>query len=197
VSPATCVVSTGLCTFSATKASYYVAYNTVAVSTPASGGSGGGGGGGGSNVNTALPAGEVKGATTVRGADPANYGLKEGDLIRATGDFDVFIINQYGYKRLFLNPIIFNMYGHLGGWSAVKTVAPSTRDAFITSNYYRYVDSPKVYFVEVTGGDTGIFHWVNMTGESFSAQGGEPNAVFTINKSEFDWYPKGTDKTSL
>ena len=134
---------------------------------------------------------------TTATAKPSDYGLREGDLIRATGDIDIFIINQYGYKRLFLNPTIFNMYGHLGGWSAVKTVAPSTRDAFITSNYYRYVDSPKVYFVEVTGGDTGIFHWINMTGENFLVQGGKADAIFTINKSEFDWYPKGTDKTSL
>lgn len=137
------------------------------------------------------------GVTPTTMAKPEDYGLKEGDLIRAVGDIDIFIINQYGYKRLFLNPVIFNMYGHLGGWSAVKAVAPSTRDAFVTSNYYRYVDSPKVYFVEVTGGDTGIFHWVNMTGENFLAQGGKANAIFTINKSEFDWYPKGTDKTSL
>lgn len=135
--------------------------------------------------------------TTTTMAKPSDYGLKEGDLIRAVGDIDIFIINQYGYKRLFLNPAIFNMYGHLGGWSAVKSVAPSTRDAFVTSNYYRYVDSPKVYFVEVTGGDTGTFHWVNMTGENFSAQGGKANAIFTINGSEFDWYPKGIDKTSL
>jgi len=129
-------------------------------------------------------------------ARPEDYGLKEGDLIRAEGDFDIFIINQYGYKRLFLNPAIFNMYGHLGGWSAVKTVKPTTRDAFKTSNYYRYSASPKVYEAEVTGGDTGIFHWLNMTGEQFSASA-RPESIFTINKAELDWYPKGTDKTSL
>ena len=130
-------------------------------------------------------------------ARPEDYGLKEGDLIRAEGDFDIFIINQYGYKRLFLNPTIFNMYGHLtGGWNAVKTVKPSTRDAFKTSNYYRYVDSPKVYEIEVTGGDTGVLHWLNITGEQFLA-GAKPESVFTINKSELNWYPKGTDKTSL
>ena len=127
---------------------------------------------------------------------PEDYGLKEGDLIRAEGDFDIFIINQYGHKRLFLNPEIFNMYRHLGGWSAVKTVKPATRDAFRTSNYYRYVDSPKVYEVEVTGGDTGIFHWLNMTGEQFLAKA-RPESIFIINKAELDWYPKGADKTSL
>ena len=139
--------------------------------------------------------GEPETPTTM--AKPEDYDLKEGDLIRAAGDFDIFIINQFGYKRLFLNPAIFNMYGHLGGWSKVKSVVPATRNAFVTSTYYRYVDSPKVYHQEVTGEDTGILHWVNMTAENFLTQGGKANAIFTINKSEFDWYPKGTDKTSL
>jgi len=130
-------------------------------------------------------------------AKPEDYGLKEGDLIRAQGDFDIFIVNQYGYKRLFLNPAIFNMYGHLGGWNKVKTVTKATRDAFVTSQYYRYVDSPKVYKLEVTGEDTGILYWLNMTAENFLAQGGKADAVFTINKQELDWYSKGADKTSL
>ncbi len=89
------------------------------------------------------------------------------------------------------------MYGHLGSWDDVKSVAPSTRDAFITSTHYSYVDEDKVYHLEVTGEDTGTLQWINMTGEDFSAQGGVANAVFTINKSELDWYPKGVDKTSL
>ena len=131
-------------------------------------------------------------------AKPEDYGLKEGDLIRAQGDFDIFIINQLGYKRLFLNPAIFNMYGHLtGGWAAVKTVTTATRDAFVTSTHYRYVNEDKVYHLTVTGEDTGTLHWINMTAENFSAQGGTANAIFTINKSELDWYPKGADKTSL
>lgn len=134
-------------------------------------------------------------STTVK---PEDYGLKEGDLIRAEGDFDIFIINQYGYKRLFLNPTIFNMYGHLnGGWSAVKTVTTATRDAFITSTHYRFVNEDKVYHMKVTGEDTGTLHWINMTAENFLSQGGKSDAIFTINKSEFDWYGKEADVTSL
>lgn len=128
---------------------------------------------------------------------PEDYGLKEGDLIRAQGDFDIFIINQYGYKRLFLNPAIFEMYGHLGSWDDVKTVSPATRDAFITSTHYQYVNEDKVYHLEVSGEDTGILQWINMNANDFQAQGGTANAIFTINKSELDWYPKGVDKTSL
>jgi len=130
-------------------------------------------------------------------AKPEDYGLTEGDLVRAEGDFDIFIISQYGYKRLFLNPVIFEMYGHLGSWDDVKTITIATRDAFITSTHYRYVNEDKVYHLEVTGEDTGNLQWIDMTAEDFLAQGGESLAIFTINKSELDWYPKAGDKTSL
>lgn len=160
---------------------------------PSTGGSGGGGGGGGGG-STPTPAPTPIPTTT----KPEDYNLKEGDLIRAEGDWDIFIINQYGYKRLFLNPTIFNMYGHLnGGWDAVKTVSTTTRDAFITTHHYRYVEEDKVYQMKVTGEDIGTLHWINMTAENFSAQGGKSEAIFTINKSEFDWYSKGADVTSL
>jgi hypothetical protein len=155
------------------------------------------GGGGGSYVIPVVPTIPTT-PTTTTNAKPEDYNLKEGDLIRAEGDFDIFIISQYGYKRLFLNPTIFNMYGHLnGGWSAVKIVSSATRDAFITSTHYRYADEDKVYHMEVTGEDTGTIHWLNMTGENFLAQSGKSEAIFTINKSEFDWYSKGNELTSL
>jgi hypothetical protein len=128
---------------------------------------------------------------------PEAHGLTEGNLIRAEGDFDIFIINQYGYKRLFLNPAIFEMYGHLGSWDDVITVTPETRDAFITSSHYRYVNEDKVYHLEVTGEDTGTLQWINMAADDFLSQGGTANGIFTINKSELDWYPKGADRTSL
>ncbi len=53
ISPATCVVSSGVCSFSTTRASYFVASHTVST------GGGGGGGGGGSGltpVSTSTPA---------------------------------------------------------------------------------------------------------------------------------------------
>ncbi len=39
---------------------------------------------------------------TASAAVPSDYGLKEGDMISATGsnDPDVYIVNSYGYKRL-------------------------------------------------------------------------------------------------
>lgn len=133
---------------------------------------------------------------------PSEFGLKNGDVISAAGssDPDVYIVNDWGYKRLFLNQAIFAFYGHLGGFSKVKRAAVATRDAFVTSGLFRNCETndPKVYAVEVTGEDTGILHWVNVSGEIAVSQ--DPNffkKVFCINNNEFNWYPKGAAYTSL
>ncbi|MEK7154174.1 MAG: hypothetical protein AAB792_01315, partial [Patescibacteria group bacterium] len=131
---------------------------------------------------------------------PADYGLKEGDTVSAAGsdDPDVYIVNELGYKRLFLNPVIFGFYGHLGGFANVKSVTPATRDAFPTSGLFRLDGDLKVYGVESTGEDTGVLHWVNTTGAQAVAD--DPNffkKVFVINQNEFNWYTKGSDYTSV
>ncbi|MBI4160754.1 MAG: hypothetical protein HY506_02490 [Candidatus Yanofskybacteria bacterium] len=133
---------------------------------------------------------------------PADYGLKEGDVVSAAGsdDPDVYIVNELGYKRLFLNPAIFGFYGHLGGFAAVKNVSPATRDAFPTSGLFRNCETndEKVYGVETTGEDTGMLHWVNTSGAQAVAD--DPNffkKVFCINNNEFNWYSKGSDYSSV
>lgn len=128
--------------------------------------------------------------------------LKEGDVISSPGssDPDVYIPNVWGYKRLFLNPAIFNFYGHLGGFRNVKNVVFTTRDKMVTSGLFRNCETndKKVYGVETTGEDTGKLHWVNTTGERAVAD--DPDffkKVFCINTKEFNWYPKGADYTSV
>jgi len=128
--------------------------------------------------------------------------LKDGDVISAAGssDPDVYIVNPHGYKRLFLNPAIFGFYGHLGGFSKVKGATSVIRDTFVTSGLFRNCETEdvKVYGVETTGEDTGTLHWVNTTGEQAVAD--DPDffkKVFCINTNEFNWYPLGTDYTSV
>ena len=128
--------------------------------------------------------------------------LKDGDVISAAGssDPDVYIVNPHGYKRLFLNPAIFGFYGHLGGFSKIKSATSATRDVFVTSGLFRNCETNdvKVYGVETTGEDTGKLHWVNTTGEQ--AVKDDPSffkKVFCINTNEFNWYPKGSDYTSV
>lgn len=136
------------------------------------------------------------------GVTPGQFGLHEGDLVSAanSNDPDIYIINQNGFKRLFLNPVIFGFYGHLGGFQNVKTISPSTRDAFRTSLYFKNCENndPRVYAVQVTGEDTGVLHWLNITQEQALQQ--DPyfiQKIFCINNNEYAWYPKGIDYTSL
>ena len=133
---------------------------------------------------------------------PSDYGLKEGDVVSSAGsdDPDVYIVNEMGYKRLFLNPAIFGFYGHLGGFAAVKNVSPATRDAFGTSGLFRNCETndEKVYGVETTGEDTGMLHWVNTTGaQAVVDDANFFKKVFCINSNEFNWYAQGTAYTSV
>src|SRR3989344_4751847 len=143
-----------------------------------------------------------KPSLTVSAAKPSDYGLKDGDLISAifSDDPDVYIINDQGYKRLFLNPEIFKFYGHLGGFFNVKLVTSEVNNSFPISGLFRDCESndQKVYGVDIDGEDTGQLHWVNSTGEQ--AVKDDPDffkKVFCINNKEFNWYPKGTNLNTV
>ncbi|KKU75215.1 MAG: hypothetical protein UY01_C0020G0002 [Candidatus Nomurabacteria bacterium GW2011_GWB1_47_6] len=165
-----------------------------------SGGGGGGGGGAASTTPTATPS--ITPATSPTGgirATPKAHGLKEGDTVSAQGsnDPDIYIVNEHGFKRLFLNPIIFNFYGHLGGFNKVSKITATTRDAFMVSGLFRNCENndKKVYGVEVTGEDTGTLHHVNLSGDQAVAQDGEFfKKVFCINNNEFNWYTSNGTK---
>src|SRR3989344_1730834 len=127
---------------------------------------------------------------------PSDYGLKEGDLVSAlfSDDPDVYIINEQGYKRLFLNAEIFNFYGHLGGFFNVKLVSEETLDAFPTSGLFRNCEDndSRVYGVGIEGEGIGKLRWLNASATSTLSE--DPaffNKVFCVNKKEFNWYPKG------
>ncbi len=133
---------------------------------------------------------------------PSDYSLREGDIVGSaqSDDPDIYIVNEFGFKRLFLNPIIFNFYGHLGGYSKVKKIIPQTRDVFITSGLFRNCETndPKVYAVEITGEDTGALHHVNMSGTQAVSE--DPDffkRIFCINNNEFNWYIKSTPYNTL
>lgn len=165
--------------------------------TPESNICGQGGGGGGVPAWPPDPT-----PTPISRPTPEQHGLRDGDVVGAknSNDPDIYIINKFGYKRLFLNPIIFSFYGHLGGFNKVKTIDPTVRDKFTTSGLFRNCESndQKVYGVETTGEDTGTLHWVNTTGTQAVAD--DPDffkKVFCINNNEFNWYKQGTPYTSV
>jgi len=136
---------------------------------------------------------------------PEDYGLTEGDIISSHNynqDPDIFIVNDWGYKRLFLNPVIFSFYGHLR-YNNVKSITPSVRDKFSTSGLFKNceIGDERVFAVEILGEDSGKLHWLNMSGSEAIAE--DPdffNKVFCINNNEFNWYANngfGTAYTSL
>lgn len=129
---------------------------------------------------------------------PEKFGLKEGDFIRAEGNNDVYIINQFGYKRLILNPKICLQYGHLGKrgcFSAVKLVSAAVRDAFVTSWFLTNGETKdgKVYWLKPTGDDTADLHHLDISGAEFLTQGGNFKSVFVINTLEQNSYTSGSE----
>ena len=125
--------------------------------------------------------------------------LSDGDLVRATGTDDVFIIkkvrNTY-YKRLILNPAIFESYGHLH-WEDVQEVNKSLLNKIKTSNLVRHIDGGAVYAL-FAHGDTGLKRHIQMTPQQFRESGYTWDMVYDINEKEAgpDFYKTGTPITS-
>ena len=113
--------------------------------------------------------------------------ISDGSLIRARGDYRVYII-QKEYKRHILDGEIFSFYGHLN-WANIIEVTPEERDSYKTSAWVRADGDSKVY--EVNGDKTK--HWLNMTVEQFIASGRSWDGVFITNKQERDFYRTGVD----
>jgi hypothetical protein len=82
--------------------------------------------------------------------------LKEGDIVKAPDNPDVYIIKYKEgkqYKRLILSPSVFNSYGHLK-WENLKVISRAQLDMYVTSSLVRVAGDKNVYelFPE---GDTG------------------------------------------
>ena len=152
---------------------------------------------------TAIAVGLTLSVAPVLAATPGDYGLHEGDTISASGssDPDIYIVNDWGYKRVFVNPAIFGFYAHLGGFANVHNVTAAVRDAFPTSALFRNCESndQAVWALEVNGEDTAVLHHVAMSGADAVAQDANFfKKVFCINNNEAAWYPKSTmDYTML
>ena len=104
---------------------------------------------GDTTVDTTTPAAEVS------LVDTAGSAIVDGDLITTSASFDIYIVklkNDKKFKRLILNPDIFNSYGHLE-WGNVKTVSQEVQDAYTTATLVIEVNpdgsvfDPKVYSV--------------------------------------------------
>ena len=127
------------------------------------------------------------------GTIPAQYGLQEGDFIRAEGDNDIYIINNFGYKRLVLSPTICKQYAHLGRrgcFDVVHIVSMAMRDAFLTSPYYTNGETSDgiVYKLIINGEDSAVLAHTTWHLWDFSIDTFTANAVFRINTREQNSY---------
>ena len=128
-------------------------------------------------------------------------GLREGDIVGSTNltDPDIYIINEFGFKRLFLSPTIFGFYGHLK-FPNVKRIDDAVLDKIPTSGLFRNCETGdlKVHALEVTGEDAAVLRWLNITGETAVTEDHDFfGKVFCVNSREFSWYSRGQSYTAL
>jgi hypothetical protein len=117
--------------------------------------------------------------------DSTGGALVDGDLIRASGSDDIYIAKFSGdklFRRLILNPEIFDSYGHLE-WSKVKTVSAEVLAEFTDSQFVMevYADGTpvngRVYQIFSTpGADTGT--------KRLASGGYDSASVYSINHLE-------------
>lgn len=124
--------------------------------------------------------------------------IKDGSLIRAYNQNDIYIVKRTGskkFKRLVLNPEVFNSYRHLN-WGDIVDVPQDTVESFKTSNLVRATAAgdPKVYLLypesvslEGEGGDTGTKRWIK-TESAFNQLGLDWDAIYTINEKDRNSY---------
>lgn len=127
----------------------------------------------------------------------------DGDLITTASSFDIFIVKIRGikkFKRLILNPAIFESYGHLK-WENVKTVSQATMDGYALSDLIIEVNpdgsvaDPKVYRVRsAPNSDVGERQWLDLTAAEFEAAGYDWSSLYYVNHTEAspNFYPTKT-----
>ncbi len=111
----------------------------------------------------------------------------EGSLLRAKGDYKVYIIKGK-YKRWIQTAEIFNNYGHLT-WDDIIDVESNVLDSYQEAWMIRADGDPRVYELNADG----TKHWINMTAEQFTLTGHKWDMVYIVNDWERDFYQTGAD----
>lgn len=148
-----------------------------------------------------LWAGSVRAHVAANPEIVQSLGLHEGEIVGSTdtNDPDIYIINAWGFRRLFLSPSIFSFYGHLR-YDAVKRFPDTVVDSMPISGLFRNCESgsPRVYALQVTAEDVAVLHWMNISGDVAVRE--DPDffkRIFCINSREFAWYAQGSAYTTL
>ena len=118
--------------------------------------------------------------------------IPEGAIIKTEHNPDVYIIkykNGKQFKRLILNPQVFESYGHLR-WEDILTVGQSEMDSFATSNLVRIDGQTDIYQL-APNGDIGNKHLL------VSIDGYDLDSAYTINLVDFGNYVMGEVKGTI
>lgn len=132
--------------------------------------------------------------------------IRDGDLVKTVSSPDVYIVkiveespgNISKFKRLILNPAIFDSYGHLS-WDDIKETSQEVLDTFTTSDLVIEVNpdgtvaDPKIYRVSsAADSDVGERRWLNLTAAEFEYMGFDWQALYKINHTEasVSFYPE-------
>lgn len=117
--------------------------------------------------------------------------IVDGDLIQAYGDIDVYIIKIVGqkrFKRLILNPEVFESYGYLK-WSDIKIVSRPTFALYQVSNIVQEINpdgsiaNERLYQL-FPDGDIGIKRQIELTFDEFIQASGDSDSVYYVNNIE-------------
>ncbi|MBI3305244.1 hypothetical protein HYZ80_02910 [Candidatus Parcubacteria bacterium] len=126
---------------------------------------------------------------TIAGQSGGSSLIPDGSLIRARGDYKVWIVKG-GYRRHITSARIFSLYGHLG-FAQVMEVDPGVPNRYAESDLVRAVGDARVWQIDAAGKK----HWLKMNHEQFLARGHSPTAIFDINSRERDFYRAAADIT--
>lgn len=123
--------------------------------------------------------------------------IPDGAIIKTVDNPDVYIVkynNGKQFRRLVLNPQVFESYGHLK-WENLITVTAEVMNSYRISNLVKVENDPKVMAL-MPNGDIGSKSWLNVAAADFVAVGGDWDSVYQINAIDGANYIPATDLTT-
>ena len=112
--------------------------------------------------------------------------IQNGDLIQVQGLNDIYIVkrtNNKAFKRLILNPTIFNAYPTFN-WNNIKRVNQETFNAIITSDLITPNNNQDIYRL-FPSGDMGVKAKIELTISQIQEAGIDTDSIFKVNDNEY------------
>ena len=133
----------------------------------------------------------MTGFTSALPTNAQSQSIVDGALIKTDGNPDIYIVklvNGKQFRRLILNPTIFDSYGHLS-WDNVLTVSTSVMNSYTVSDLVReiYPDGsivpPGNIYKLYPQGDTGVKRLLQITQAEFESKF-DKDSIYSINHLE-------------